>query len=679
MTYITQVEVTNFRNIKHLVLNLNKGASIITGKNKLGKSNVLNAINWLITDTLLTDKYGVGENDIDSIVPNNHQKGEHTEVSITLDTNTTYTKIYKVGYSSDGTKVNKHTTEYKRNGVPVSTQREFYNDLYKVFGFNPTFTSLKINEVRLMTNPLYALLIIDPKELRKLLVAMGCTVSNEELYQMGFEFMRPLEQKFAGRWEDVRIYAKEKLKTAKELKDTHEAQFRLFNETEEYDESVINKFKNKREELVKERADIQNTSNDNSIKELELKIKSTEIEEQALINARNTELDAKIKQLQEKVNNAEEEAQREYEAATKNITDALSEKRKAYAYTLSQIQALQDERNPIYRDYYLCDSQIENLQNQINQKSDLLAHILNPENEIECPYCHATFVHTKDNLSVDELKNSIYTLQKQFETVNKDKEEKQNKLATLDTRIKDLKNNNYQKEITDLEYELKAYPKKEINVSEYNTQISNLILEKSKPLVNSKLPELKHLLTEMINNATETKKSKIERINLEIKALDDEITNEMVKKNDYDRKLSLIETLEYDRKNINDCENWLGKVNQFIHTMVKMINDKAKKITGFDFVMLEENLSNGNLNEVCYATVDDVPFKDLNTADKVKYGIKFLEVCRSIAANKTGIENDLPILGDRFESISSVETIKGYTTKQLICTRVNESEEMRVE
>ena len=153
----------------------------------------------------------------------------------------------------------------------------------------------------------------------------------------------------------------------------------------------------------------------------------------------------------------------------------------------------------------------------------------------------------------------------------------------------------------------------------------------------------------------------------------------MVKKNDYDRKLSLIEALELDRKNINDCENWLGKVNQFIHTMVKMINDKAKRITGFDFVMLEENLSNGNLNEVCYATVDNVPFKDLNTADKVKYGIKFLEVCRSIAANKTGIENDLPILGDRFESISSVETIKGYTTKQLICTRVNESEEMRVE
>ena len=46
-------------------------------------------------------------------------KGEYTEVKITLDSGTEYSKIYKLGYSSDGSKINKHTTEYKRNGVPV--------------------------------------------------------------------------------------------------------------------------------------------------------------------------------------------------------------------------------------------------------------------------------------------------------------------------------------------------------------------------------------------------------------------------------------------------------------------------------------------------------------------------------------------------------------------------------
>jgi hypothetical protein len=183
----------------------------------------------------------------------------------------------------------------------------------------------------------------------------------------------------------------------------------------------------------------------------------------------------------------------------------------------------------------------------------------------------------------------------------------------------------------------------------------------------------------MVNNTNETKKSKIEQINNEIRGLDEEITNLNIKLNDFSRKEALMSVLAQDQATINDKEAWLGKVNSFIHTMIQLINDRAKEITGFDFVMLEENMTNDSLTEVCYALIDGVPFKDLNTADKFKYGIQFLEVARKIASIKTGITNDLPILGDRFESISSIDTIKQYTSQQLICTRVNESGEMRVE
>ena len=93
---ITKVEVTNFRNLKHEVFELKPNeASIIVGKNGLGKSNLLNAINYLVADCLLTDNYGKGENDIESIVPISHQKGEHTEVSIWLSSGAKFTKIYK--------------------------------------------------------------------------------------------------------------------------------------------------------------------------------------------------------------------------------------------------------------------------------------------------------------------------------------------------------------------------------------------------------------------------------------------------------------------------------------------------------------------------------------------------------------------------------------------------------
>ena len=109
---IKQVEIKNFRNIKEAIYNFQTPTTIIAGKNGLGKSNTLNAINWLLTNTLLTDNYGKNENDIESIVPITHSKGQHTEVSIWLDAGTKYTKIYKTTYARNG-KITGHTTDFK--------------------------------------------------------------------------------------------------------------------------------------------------------------------------------------------------------------------------------------------------------------------------------------------------------------------------------------------------------------------------------------------------------------------------------------------------------------------------------------------------------------------------------------------------------------------------------------
>ena len=85
---ITQLEIKNFRNISHICLDLKK-CSILTGANGIGKSNTLNAANWLITNTLLTDKWGVGENDLNSVFNTNYIKGQDPSVMITLETGIT--------------------------------------------------------------------------------------------------------------------------------------------------------------------------------------------------------------------------------------------------------------------------------------------------------------------------------------------------------------------------------------------------------------------------------------------------------------------------------------------------------------------------------------------------------------------------------------------------------------
>ena len=195
---INKVEIKNFRNIKSLSLDLTK-TSIIRGKNNLGKSNTLNAINWLITDTLLTDKYGSGENDNDSIIPVNSAKGDITEVSITLESGAVFTRTIKKDYDKND-KYTGTTPKFKINSEVIDTKKAFYEALYMALGFIPRFAKLKVNEVRLFTDPLYALLKLDYKELRKVLVEMGCSVSNQELYASGFSDLAKYESKYNGKW-----------------------------------------------------------------------------------------------------------------------------------------------------------------------------------------------------------------------------------------------------------------------------------------------------------------------------------------------------------------------------------------------------------------------------------------------------------------------------------------------
>ena len=97
-----------------------------------------------------------------------------------------------------------------------------------------------------------------------------------------------------------------------------------------------------------------------------------------------------------------------------------------------------------------------------------------------------------------------------------------------------------------------------------------------------------------------------------------------------------------------------------------MINEKATEKTGIKFVMLEENITNDSFKEVCYATVDNIPFKDVNTAKKLKYGVQFIEKMKELLGH-----NELPILADRMEGIDSLDKIKNLSQEQLICTRVS--------
>lgn len=685
---ISKLEITNFRGIKHLELGLTN-LSVIAGKNDIGKSTALNAINWLITNKLLTDKYGEGENDIQSIVPNDHRKGEHTEVSIWLGSGTKYTKILKRGYERSTGRINKHETEYAINDGKVETQKEFYATLYEQLGFTPAFTKLKVDEVRLFTDPLYALLKLDYKELRSLLVAMGCTVSNEDLYRAGFEDMRKYGEQYLGKWDVMRKNLKNTSKSLDDDIKRYEAQLQYFNSSDEFDDSTLNALLKEKEQLIQKKTDVKSKSINDLVSDVDNEKTRLTLELESKRNNKKLEYNSKIKELELEQKNIVDSFNNEKAALTAKFNDEIVKKSQVALEKKTKLAELKFQADHLEMDIKLLETKTANANELLAKASEELGNLMNGDNEdFICPVCGCPIdIHAEEH---QKLMNELSIKVKDYENeVAANNVELNNKIAELETV-----NYNYEslKELVDeLSEEIKELQNKKQQAE------SEFVLDKKADDLKTKIYELQEKVRNVnlefeeenkaINDLEEKRNAIIletqSAVNEEIKVIDSEIAekdllikDEYQKQNDYERKCDLEETLNSVIAKFNDNESLLARCNEFIKALCQAINDKAKQITGFDFVLLEENLSNDGISEVCYI-VDDkgIPFKDINTARKTIMGIEFIESCRRVAGS-----NDLPILADRLEGLDTdnLMKLKTLTNNQIICTKVSNGE-LRVE
>jgi aspartate/tyrosine/aromatic aminotransferase len=117
----------------------------------------------------------------------------------------------------------------------------------------------------------------------------------------------------------------------------------------------------------------------------------------------------------------------------------------------------------------------------------------------------------------------------------------------------------------------------------------------------------------------------------------------------------------------------------FLKKYMELLNQRATELTGFHFVMQEENLTNDNMKDVCYALIDGIEFSNVNTSKKYAIGIKFIERIKNILQDRGIKKNTYPILADRMEGFDFVEKIQQLATNnQLICTRVSTDEEITI-
>lgn len=182
----TKIEITNFKNITHMAIELSK-CNIIVGKNHIGKTNVLAALYWLFTGKQLdgsTDNIGIKpfgrEADKVSVkVIFNDVEGKEHSIEKTYQEKWTKTR------GSDELTLTGHETKFLINGLEQKKNNEALADIDAILGMEDSkMNNVKnIDKYQLLTNPLYVEMV-EWEALRNLIISIVGDVSNEDVFTM---------------------------------------------------------------------------------------------------------------------------------------------------------------------------------------------------------------------------------------------------------------------------------------------------------------------------------------------------------------------------------------------------------------------------------------------------------------------------------------------------------------
>ena len=681
---IKSVSIKNFRNLSELNIELSN-STVISGRNELGKSNALNAIMWLLTGTILTDKWGAGENDIDSIVPINAVKGINPEVTLYLETGTKFSKKYITKYSRDGEKVTGHTTEWYINDVACKNETEFTETLYPLINYLSKLKTKDVNELRLFVDPLYALQKLDAKALRALLVDLGCSVTDEELYQMGFEDLRKYGTQYLGKWDVFRKSLKDTIKVLTKDLEATQAKLETVASIEEYDDAELKKLNAELEALISKKATIKSSNANPEITEIEKEIAVLNNTISVKIANHNNDINSRRANLLAKRQLTLDKLNAEANNKSNPIKDEIGKIRTKLNEVQSSIRAYDvtfNNNSSLMSSYIDLGNKNKTTKTSLAIKLDTVRNA-NYSNFIICPICGSEFpaneeeqknfeIHKQEEITklmsdIAECEKKNVEYKAKYDECKKLKDEAFTARELAQSEIQELNN-----KLFALENELSNTSNVSIDMTEVNkidAEIAALNQPVDVSVENIQLNDLRVKLASLKNADLDNIQTQINEIDIAIGEVNEKISEEHIKKSKYLEKQEYMDQLSKTQTELNDKDSLLARCNELIQTMISLINEKATAKTGLTFVMLEENLSNDGVKEVCYATVNGIPFKDVNTATKIKYGIKFIEKMKELLGH-----NSLPILADRMEGIDSFDTIKNLTQEQLICTRVSDEE-----
>lgn len=652
---LKKLELTNYRNIEHSVYEFN-GNSKIIGDNRIGKTNTLESIHFLLTGYLLN-----GSSDIQAIKPLNNSRAI-VSVKGTFDVDgkeITLEKKYGeewVKQRNTGNEVLKgHFCELWYNGIKQSTTKEYNNLFYADFGISQSDT-VKISFTQMLCNPTYIGDLCDTddwKEVRKFIVELVGDVSDEDVFnkEPTTRAITPDLEKANGRIDQVKKAINDDIKSLNESLLTDDAKIEMLSKVDCPTDEEVDMAKTM---LTKINDDIS-----------ALRSNSGNLE--AKVNLKNKIADVERKIFEQRQIDSTENKDNELVDLRKSSNDLLTRK----SDIQFKIQSIK----------YNVDSLVSKMSVAEKDKSDLLLEYrtlkgAKVEVETVCPTCKRPL----DPSQVEKARNEIIEN-------NKTRMD----LIVLDGKKKADEIENFKYQIDKCNKDIDAYEKE---LDEINTSIISIteqIVEKEhsslEQVDSEKLVELKKEKANLENELNELEladSNARQQVSQQIYDLENKKAPYQKVLDDYayaQRQRETKAQVERERKEHSRTlitkEQEKDLVQKFMFTKLLMLDANVSSVFGnIKFQLIKENL-NGGFDTVCKPYIYD-PIKKESTSVFWRSGSKSEKVATGIAIAecikaKLNLSN-FPFLFDEGGEISD-DTMKNrlVTESQVICVKVQDN------
>lgn len=639
---LMKMKLRNFKGIKDLEIDFKGKNTNIYGANATGKTTIFDAFKWVFFNKDSNNRADFSIKTLDKDNRVIHFLEHEVEVVLNIDgINTTFKKMYSENWvkhrGQEEQMLSGHENKYWIDDVPVM-QKEFNERVNNL---------IPESLFKMITDPLFFNENMKESERKTVLMSIANINTNDEEIMSGYEEYKPILDNLNGRTiGDYTKVLKEGIKRLNQQKAQIPIRIdELSKGLITNDETDYTKLENEKNELNKiidalddELTNIEIISQKNTQKIGNLTRKKQELSE------------LKFKLEVENSNKYSTEViklENEKSVAEGRIKNASSELDQLIVENEKQENAIRKLREEWY--------QVENERLEID------------ENKFICPTCQREYPEEKIYEIREKAKQDFIKNQEEKKNgINKEGQTRKNIVEKNKLRIDELQQQlkKYNDELAEINSKLKENEENQKNAKPFDI---NEVPEYKEKLVEIDI--LQKEVDSLVNGDTTTIKTR----KAEIKAKLDNVDKLLKTKEEQENiklRIKEYEDEEVEISNkINELEHQVFLIEKFSKLKVDLFENAINShFSLVKFKLLTENV-NGAIEETCIATVDGVPFDDLNNAKKITAGLDIINTLIKFKGKSA------PIFIDNRESINELYNID----TQIISLIVTNDPALRIE